>query len=199
MRISELATASGVPIATLKFYLREGMLERGTVTAATRAEYGPEHLERVGLIGALTGVRGLPLAKVREILAIIDEPDADLVAAMGHGVAALPPYVETPTVTSERAASTARALGIEFDPEYPASAQLEAAIEGLERAGLAWDDDIARRYWDAVLPLAREELAPVSSMSDREAVAYAVLGTALYEPIILALRRLAHRRLAEDR
>lgn len=198
MRISELAAASGVPVATLKFYLREGMLERGNVTAPTRADYGQEHLDRVGLIGALTGVRGLPLAKVREILAIIDEPDVDPVAAMGRGVAALPPYTEAEAATSERAEATAAALGFELDPEYPASAQLESAIDGLERAGLAWDEEIARRYWDAVLPLARAELAPVASMTDREAVAYAVLGTALYEPVILALRRLAHRQLAEE-
>ncbi|MFB2580491.1 MerR family transcriptional regulator [Herbiconiux sp. P15] len=236
MRISELSDASGVPIATLKFYLREGVLERGHVTSATRADYGPEHLERVGLVSALTNVRGLPIAKVREILAIIDGPQLDPVEAMGHAVAALPPYDdEAPAGAGPRAGAdvgpgggadataggdagpgsdadagaaigasafpraerAAHDLGFDFDPGYPATRQLEAALEGLEHAGLEWNTAVAHRYGDALVPLAERELAPLEGMTARQGVAYAVLGTALYEPVILALRRLAHRHLVE--
>jgi DNA-binding transcriptional MerR regulator len=199
MRISELSAASGVPIATVKFYLREGMLERGNVTAPTRADYGPEHLDRIRLISALTNVRGLPIAKVREILAIIDGPQDDPVVAMGHAVAALPPYLAASGPGFDRASATAQALGLTFDPGYPATGQLESALEGLEQAGLEWNGDIARRYWNALLPLARDELAPAVAMTGQQAVVYAVLGTALYEPVILAIRRLAHQHLAEGR
>ncbi|SMH48828.1 MerR HTH family regulatory protein [Rathayibacter oskolensis] len=196
MKISELSAASGVPIATLKFYLREGMLERGVVTSPTRAEYGQEHLDRVRLIQALTAVRELPIARVREILAIVDGPLEDPVVALGQAVAALPPYLADASA-HDRARAAADLLGFVFDPEYPATAQLEWALEGLERAGLEWNEGIARRYWEALLPLAEAEVAPIGDMTGQEAVTYAVLGTALYEPVILALRRLAHRRVAQ--
>ena len=37
MRISELSTASGVPVPTLKFYLREGLLPPGDAIAVNQA------------------------------------------------------------------------------------------------------------------------------------------------------------------
>ena len=37
MRISELARRSGLPVATVKYYLREGLLPAGEPTAATQA------------------------------------------------------------------------------------------------------------------------------------------------------------------
>ena len=51
-----------------------------------------------------------------------------------------------------------------------------------------------RRYADAAAAIADDELAPVPGMTASKAVAYAALGTALYEPVMLALRRLAHYR-----
>ena len=94
MKISELSERSGVPVATVKFYIREGMLPRGESVSATRAEYGDEHLARLRLIAALADVRGLPLSRVRDILALVDAPAADPVATLGRAVGALPPYVE---------------------------------------------------------------------------------------------------------
>jgi hypothetical protein len=51
------------------------------------------------------------------------------------------------------------------------------------------------RYSTAMRHIATEELVPMAGMSRAEAVQYAVLGTALYEPVMLALRRLAHHHL----
>ena len=58
MRLAELCAATGVPSATVKYYLREGLLPAGEWVSATRAEYGPEHVERLRLIRAL--VDGAP-------------------------------------------------------------------------------------------------------------------------------------------
>ena len=38
MRISDLAETTGVPVHTLKYYLREGLLMPGEATSRTRAE-----------------------------------------------------------------------------------------------------------------------------------------------------------------
>ena len=56
MRISELSSRSGVPVATIKYYLREGLLPAGERTSATQARYGDAHVERLRLVRALVDV-----------------------------------------------------------------------------------------------------------------------------------------------
>ncbi len=192
MRISELSARTGVPIATVKFYIREGMLPRGEAETATRADYGEAHETRLQLIAALTRVAGLPLARVREVLASIDAPPDDPIEAIGRAIGALPPYVEDDGDLS-RAKAAIDALGLTFDPRFTAVAQLESAIRAVEAAGLPWNETALRRYGDAMASVAAEEVAPVPGMDRADAVAYAVLGTALYEPVMLALRRLMHQ------
>lgn len=195
MKISELAERSGVPVATVKFYIREGMLPRGEAVSATRAEYGDDHLARLRVIAALAGVRGLPLSRVRDILALIDAPGDDPIAVLGRAVGALPPYVDTPHDDYPRARSAIAALGLTYDPEYTAVAQLDEALRALEDAGLDATPAVLRRYGDAMREVAEQEIAPIAGLPLAEAVPYAVLGTALYEPVMLALRRLAYHDL----
>jgi len=198
MRVSELAERTGVPIPTVKYYIREGMLPRGEATGATRAEYGPEHEARLRLIHALADVRRLPLSRVREILALVDAPADDAVETMGRAIGALPPYVEDDG-DHTRARAAIEALGLLYDPRFTAVAQLEAAIRGVEEAGLEWDAATVARYGTAMRAVAAEEIAPIAGMTRAEAIRYAVLGTALYEPVMLALRRLAHQQLVGGR
>lgn len=199
MKISELSERSGVPVATVKFYIREGMLPRGQTVSATRAEYGDDHLARLRLIAALAEVRGLPLAKVRDILALVDAPAGDPVETLGRAVGALPPYVEAGREDYPRARAAIAALGLTYDPGYTAVAQLDEALRAVEDAGLDASTAVLHRYGDAMRRVAAAEIAPVSAMSIDDAVSYAVLGTALYEPVMLALRRLAHHHLLVKR
>ena len=74
MRISELGEVTGVPVHTLKYYLREGLLMPGLATSRTRAEYGDEHVERVRLVRALVDQGGVALAGVRAILEALAAP-----------------------------------------------------------------------------------------------------------------------------
>jgi len=198
MKISELSERSGVPVATVKFYIREGMLPRGEAVSATRAEYGDEHLTRLRVIAALTDVRGLPLARVRDILTLIDAPAGDPVEILGRAVGALPPYVATERDDHPLARAAITELGLTYDPDFTAVAQLDEALRALDAAGLDASPRVLRRYGDAVRQVAAEELVPMEGMPLDEAVTYAVLGTALYEPVMLALRRLAHHHLLVD-
>ena len=68
MRMSELSRRSGASVTTIKYYLREGLLPAGRQTAATQAEYDEQHLRRLRLIRALTGVRGLSVSTTRDLL-----------------------------------------------------------------------------------------------------------------------------------
>ena len=73
MRISDLARISGVPLPTIKFYIRERLLHRGRPTARNQAEYGEEHLARLQLIRVLAGIGRLSLSSVRRVLAALDD------------------------------------------------------------------------------------------------------------------------------
>jgi hypothetical protein len=53
MRLSELSERSGVSIATIKYYLREGLLAPGRRVSATTADYDESHLRRLRLVRAL--------------------------------------------------------------------------------------------------------------------------------------------------
>ncbi|MET1015242.1 MAG: MerR family transcriptional regulator [Leifsonia flava] len=204
MRISQLVEESGVPLATVKYYLREGLLPPGTATTATQADYGEQHLHRLRVIRALTGAAGLPVQQARAVLALIDAPDGDLFESLGRAVAALPPYAGVdPDGDYPRARAVIERLGQLFDPQYAAVAQLEHALKAAEDAGLPISDERIEAYGRHLHAIAEFDLGQMPSAAAASdaaagsaAIEYAVLGTALYEPVILAMRRLAHQDVA---
>ena len=83
MRISELARQSGLPVATIKFYLREGLLPPGAPISRTQAEYDDAHLERLRLIKALRDIADLSVATVGTVLAAVDDEEVPLLDLLG--------------------------------------------------------------------------------------------------------------------
>jgi DNA-binding transcriptional MerR regulator len=73
MRISDLSQQTGVSVATIKFYLREGLLPPGEPTGRNQAQYGEVHQRRLWLIRALTGIGQLNLSSVGELIATIED------------------------------------------------------------------------------------------------------------------------------
>ncbi|GAA4486749.1 MerR family transcriptional regulator [Rhodococcus olei] len=197
MRVSELVERSGVPLATIKYYLREGVLMPGEATGATKADYGDEHLRRLALIKALAGA-GLPIHKIRVIVRLIDDPGDDLHETIGRAIATLPPYPDGPRSREHpRARRVLARLGQVYDPAYPAVDQLERALEAVEAVGIPMTDERLEAYGRHIRGIAELDLALMPADSARSAVEYAVLGTAVYEPVIAAMRRLAHQDVAE--
>ncbi len=197
MRMSELVRRSGMTLATVKYYLREGLLDPGESVGATMADYGEDHVRRLALIRALTEVVGLPLASVRTIVGLIDEPEADTFAALGRAIAVLPPAVEAgPQRDHPRARAALAEIGQLYDPSYAAVAQFEQALAAAEAAGLPMGRERLHGYARHVMAIAEIDLAQLPGDDTSRAVEYSVLGTALYEPILAAMRRLAHQDLA---
>ena len=76
LRISELAERSDVPVATIRHYLREGLLPEPVKTSRNMAYYPPEFVERIRLIKQLQEERFMPLRVIRDLLGRDDgEPD----------------------------------------------------------------------------------------------------------------------------
>jgi DNA-binding transcriptional MerR regulator len=68
LRISELSERSGVPVATIHHYLREGLLPEPVKTSRNMAYYPPEFVERIRLIKQLQEERFMPLRVIRRLL-----------------------------------------------------------------------------------------------------------------------------------
>ena len=74
LKISELAEQSGVPVATVRHYLREGLLPEPVKTSRNMAYYPPEFVDRIRLIKQLQEERFMPLRVIRDLL---DREDAE--------------------------------------------------------------------------------------------------------------------------
>lgn len=198
MRISELSARSGVAVATVKFYLREGLLPEGVRTSATQAQYGDEHVARLRLIRALIGPGGLSLAAVRRALAAIDDPPErpyDLIVAAGSAVS---PPSQGADHTQVHALLAAWGVDPATD-DCSTHDDLAVALQGLDAAGFELIEGALQQYREQMSAVARWEIDRVPTDSATEAVRYVVLGTVLVEPVLLALRRLAHRELTQQR
>src|SRR5918992_5132302 len=150
MRISELSSKSGVPVPTIKYYLREGLLDPGTKTSPNQADYGDEHLHRLGLVRALIEVGGLSVATVGEVVTAIEDETRSMHEILGIAHGALGP------ITSEKATerSTARAqvdafldeLGWSITADSPARTELASALGTLWKLGWQVDTHVFERY-----------------------------------------------------
>lgn len=69
LKMSELVEASGVSGATIKHYLREGLLPEPVKTSRNMAYYRPETVERIEMIKRLQEERFMPLKAIRSVLA----------------------------------------------------------------------------------------------------------------------------------
>ena len=192
MRISELARAAGVPVATVKFYLRDGLLPPGRATSATQAEYDESHVRRLRLVRALAEIGGLALADVRDVLAVLDSGPGFWAIAKAHS--AMPPLAPEGTGTA-RAQALMAELGWTVDPRSTALARLEAALDALEAVGLDPTPRKLALYARAALDVAGYDISSTPTGSPSEVIEHVVVGTVLWEPVLVSLRRLAQQHL----
>jgi DNA-binding transcriptional MerR regulator len=191
MRISELSRRSGVPVATIKYYLREGLLHEGQLTSATQAQYDQSHLARLRLVRALLGAGGLSVAAAREVLDRLAHPPPSMHALLDEVQRLLGPEVDD-EVDTRAAASVINRMGWRLETADPAPVRrLAAALAALDAADFALPEDDVLDYARAMQGLAEQEVAGVPAGPRDAAVRYTVLGTILVEPLLLALRRLA--------
>ncbi|MFF3850882.1 MerR family transcriptional regulator [Streptomyces sp. NPDC002328] len=208
MRISELSRRSGVPTATIKYYLREGLLPPGRATAATQAEYDEHHVRRLRLIRALIGVRGLSVSAARNVLDAVSEEETDTHSLLGLVFGLSPtgkPGEESagegsPAPGDSEAGSLLAELGWDVTEHNPARHVIDQTLETLRSLGVDYD-------WRSLLPYARlaEQTAVLdldqlqSPLDPLEKAERAVLLTFLLEPALLALRRLAQEAESHSR
>jgi DNA-binding transcriptional MerR regulator len=201
MWIAELSRRTDVPVPTIKYYLREGLLAPGEAVGATRSRYDESHVRRLRLIRALVGPGGLSLARVRGVLAAVDEEKLELHEVLGtaHG-ALLPENLTAKPASLERVNRLIKDHGWHVHPQSPDRTLLAGALDALARVGYDLADDLLDVYAAAAEQVGDADVAHLPSGEDRpQTVEAAVVVTALGAPVLLALRRLAQQNASSRR
>jgi DNA-binding transcriptional MerR regulator len=199
MKIAELSERAGVSLPTIKFYIREKLLPSGQASARNQADYSAEHLERLALIRSLRDDAGLSIESIGRALHAADTAKEDfLVAAIDA--------IQSPTVaradvrTTEFKSAHAFLLGCCADRGWnvdsnDVSVQDAAQALAIIRRSFPYPvDESVALYLEHAEFIAAHEIPDNwrPEQTPNAALRFAVLGTVLVEPFILALRRAAH-------
>jgi DNA-binding transcriptional MerR regulator len=199
VRISELAERTDVPVHTLKYYLREGLLMPGRATGRTRAEYGEEHVERVRLVRALVEHGHVPIASVRAVVGALDSPPPHTHDLLGVAHCALPAPPTSGEVSAEVAELVA-SLGWDVGEGAPALANLSDAVSVARANGVPLEPAHLRTYAEAMRRVADLDVdVALAAQSPADAMRMVVVGTVLVDPVLVALRRLAQEASSAQR
>ncbi|ONI85877.1 hypothetical protein ALI144C_12255 [Actinosynnema sp. ALI-1.44] len=198
MRMAELSRRTGVPVPTIKYYLREGLLLPGERTSPNQAFYDESHIRRLRMIRALAEVGGLPIAKVRDVLDAVDSPEEpfEVLGAVQHSIE--PPTGNREGVHWEAATRRVSQLladhGWRANVHSPPAQTLIAALASLHELGRDDLADLIERYAPHVEKIAEEDVKRVArGRGIEDTVEGVVIGTVLGETMLGALRRLAHQ------
>lgn len=199
MRIAELSRQSGVPVPTIKYYLREGLLPPGELSSPNQASYGEEHLRRLQLVRALLEVGRLPIASIKEVLHEIDRPNPNVHTAMGYALKAIGPEEPGNELRREVDDLIAR-QGWQVAPGAAAREVVAEVISALRRLGattmLSRLDEFAElsgRIGEIDLEIVADQQSP------EEMVHSAVVGAILGDRLLAGLRRLAQESASAKR
>jgi DNA-binding transcriptional MerR regulator len=200
MWIAELSRQTDVPVATIKYYLREGLLPPGESVGATSARYDDSQVRRLRLIRALVEAGGLSLARVRGVLAAVDEPSRELHFVLGaaHG-ALIPESIEASAESLDRVNDLLADHGWLVHEESPDRALLADALDALDRVGHPLESTLLDSYLMAAEQVGDADIAHLPAGDRAETVEAAIVVTALGGPVLLALRRLAQQNASARR
>ncbi|MFE7835832.1 MerR family transcriptional regulator [Streptomyces sp. NPDC057474] len=198
MRISELSRSTGVPVPTIKYYVREGLLPPGELTSRNQANYDETHERRLRLIRALLDVGGLKVAAIAEVLGAVDDPARPVHKVLGAAADQLGTALSDDDDAESAAASTAVAeliarRGWHAHGSDPAAGDLVRALAAMERVGHGAFRELLDDYADAAELVARADLDYVDRrVAVDDLVESVVIGTVLGAAVFNAMRRIAH-------
>ncbi|WP_162141408.1 MerR family transcriptional regulator [Smaragdicoccus niigatensis] len=195
--MAELAARSGLSVATIKYYLREGLLHSGEAVGQTRTRYDDSHVRRLRLIRALTDVANLRLDTVRSVIEGIEQAKS-WPEAVGSAHRRLVPE----PLTAPSDASLARVDGLLDRRGWTLREggrhreTLAHALDTVAELGDEVDDELLDTYGDAMARVATVETARLDPSDRERAAELAVMGTLLLEPVLLTVRRIAQENAA---
>jgi DNA-binding transcriptional MerR regulator len=199
MRVKELSRRSGVSVPTIKYYLREGLLPPGELTSPNQASYGDAHLRRLRLIRALVDLGGLTVAAVRDVLTAADAPDETVPRILykaQENISAQPdlPRDEAWEEAERRVGELVERRGWEVKPESRAWQTVVAVLVSAHQLDHGVWTRTLDAYAEACERIAAADLDYIFGIGEMDAMLEGVVvGTALGDTLVTALRRLAHQ------
>lgn len=194
MQLHELSQRSGVAPASIKYYLREGLLPPGEAVHATRAEYSASHLERLELIQALRRIVGLNIGQIRGLVKMADDgvPRLDLLAAVQRVVLDLGNY--TTAIGGEAAEATAAVVRLRGWPDSPSDARnaLTAHLELMAGLKIPVSATVLEAYSKAMDDVAGIDIAATTAPESTDRlILTAAVGMHMHSQLLLKLLALA--------
>lgn len=190
MRLKKLAAQTGTSTASIKYYLREGLLPPGRRINATLAEYDDSHVARLNLIGALRQIVGSPIEEIRALVTVLDDPAVDLYSVYGRaqllglglpGDAGVTPGEEPAEITR-----LVEARG--WVEAVEVRALLAEQVRHMNALGVATSADTLEAYADAADRIARRDVGVMAeSASVDEAVMRVAVGVHEYSRLLLRM------------
>ncbi len=220
MRIAALSSATGVSVATLKYYLREGLVPPGRATAVNQADYDDSHVRRVRLVRALLELGHLSIADVAAVVAAVDDDDVPIHDAFALAQDAMARPATPAIAPDDPRLAAARAMVDAFVTHHQLRIRPEAAVRDMLAGALvklgefgfvSFDPDTPAPYDDGSGPaqfeafveffrmMAALELGSVPDTDRSAQTEVTVVGTVAVEVAMAAIRRMAledasHRR-----
>ncbi|MDR6413648.1 MerR family transcriptional regulator [Pseudarthrobacter sulfonivorans] len=194
MQLSELSDRSGISPASIKYYLREGLLPAGEAIHATRAEYSARHLERLELIQALRRIVGLNIGQIRGLIKMADDgvPRLGLLAAVQRVVLNLENH--TTAIGGDPAAAADAVVRLRGWPDAPSDARnaLGAHLELMASLDIPVSEDELETYSRAADDVAGLDIAATTAPeSIDKLILTAAVGMHVHSQLLLKLLALA--------
>ncbi len=182
----------------MKFYQREGLIPEGRRSHPNQVEYDDAHVTRVRLVRALLETGGLSVAAAREVIAVLDAPDAPLAetfAVAQHAISASRTAGGAPSEESrERVRRLAREHRWVTTDDNPGIETAARALDGFRGIGFDPPPGYLDAYAAAAARAAAADLHALTTRSETDRVAeLMVVGTVLGDPLFAGLRRLAQQ------
>ena len=198
--MAQLSTTSGVPVATIKYYLREGLLPAGERQSPNQSLYGPEHLRRLRVIRGLLDVGGLSIAAAHQVIDAIDS-DLGLQHTFDIAQRTVSATID-PASLSPDAINTVDELlrGWHVSPDNPGRLAAARVLQTFTDLGQPDLSGWVPGYAAAALAVAEADLDEIDARADRESkTEMVVIGTVLGDALFAALRRAAQEHVSAQR
>jgi DNA-binding transcriptional MerR regulator len=196
--LSELAEQADVPPATVKYYLREGLLPPGEVTGPRRAEYDESHVRRLRLLRILREVGGVPVTNLRLVMDAVDDEDLpihDVMALTADVISSGPEPGEQDPAAVETVDEVIAAMGWDgLRPESVDRMRLASLVSLLRQPGMLGANAEVLTYYALVADqLARTEISMIDPTRERTSLLEdMVTGSVVYGQVFMLLRQMGH-------
>jgi DNA-binding transcriptional MerR regulator len=192
VRISDLAREADVPLATIKFYLREGLLHDGRLTSKTQAQYDESHIKRLRVVRFLTEFEHLTISATKELVASLDDAPKSIEDLLEIAHVALGRHNGRENIDTQVVQSMLGRWGWRIDGESCESLRsLSNGLSELNSVGILLSREELDKFAKAMHEVAEIEVNQRPTITDSGDLLHWVARTIAINLVLLDLRRLA--------